>query len=60
MTINGSNDDKSSRHSEISAELITKAAKLKEKTAKLKQRMEITQHEVSKALNSVDKSKSWK
>jgi len=57
MAENEPNDDKLS-HSEISAELIKKAAKLKEKTAELKKRMEITQHEVSKALNSDDKSRS--
>lgn len=38
--------------SEIAAELVKKAALLKKKTAKLKERMEITQQEVSKALNS--------
>lgn len=36
----------------IAAELVKKAALLKKKTAKLKERMEITQREVSKALNS--------
>lgn len=52
--IKGSSEELSP--SEVAAELVKKAALLKRKTAKLKERMEITQQEVSKALNNDNRS----
>lgn len=47
--ITGSSEELSP--SEVAAELVRKAALLKQRTAKLKEKMEITQQEVTKALN---------